>query len=137
MDDVDTLSVQAFDRQGNLFTSLEGMGFDWNIKNLNVLAHSKLGQSSYKMTPTRKRIEEAGQYSDVVLVRGKTTGYTQVSVREKLSSISSDEVQLVISENLMLLPTHLLEKGVLWSDLPSNLVLGHGFSFECSPSHRH
>jgi hypothetical protein len=45
VDNMDTLSVQAKDADGNLFTTLEGLEFDWKIRNHELLQHSRLRET--------------------------------------------------------------------------------------------
>lgn len=47
VEDTDTLYVQAFDEQGNLFSSLEGLSFDWRIRDQNILMHKNLRETEY------------------------------------------------------------------------------------------
>eukprot|EP00392_Amoebophrya_sp_AT5.2_P013456 g13579.t1 len=103
VDDVDQLAVQGYDAERNLFTSLEGIAFDWRIRDHNILMHTQMRDTEAFVSRPRANLEDDGKYSDVVMVRGKATGQTMVSV--KTDQLSSKDVLLTISENLMLFPT--------------------------------
>lgn len=72
--------MQAYDDDGSVFSSLEGLHFSWNILDSGVLEATTFRESSVEATPRRIEIEARGKHSDVYLVRGKETGEARVEV---------------------------------------------------------
>ncbi len=99
MDDVQALQVQAFDDDENVFSSLEGLHFAWNIIDTASLEHATFKESNIETTPRRKAIEAKAKHSDVYLVRGKETGEARVEVdieEEKYESVKKAQVLLQV-----------------------------------------
>ncbi|CAD7938276.1 unnamed protein product [Amoebophrya sp. A25] len=105
VEDVDQLSVLGYDKERNIFNTLEGIAFNWRIQDENKLAHVRMKDTETFVSGQRTLLEEQGKYSDVILVKGKSTGETVVSART--DRLASKDVVLTVSENLMLFPSHL------------------------------
>ncbi|CAD7927335.1 unnamed protein product [Amoebophrya sp. A120] len=146
VDDVDQLAVQGYDAERNLFTSLEGISFDWRIRDHNILQHTQMRETEAYVSGQRTQLEEEGKYSDVLMVRGKATGQTLVSVKTENQKVAAKDVLLTISENVMLFPTYLwtipgaevqfgvkvYKSGSELADLPFLTLPTPDFSFEAS-----
>ena len=118
---MDTLTVHGYDAQGNHFSSLEGLSFDWTVYDPDILKPGKLQDTAgFKVSPVRKAIEGRNRFSDQIVVWGRKTGKTKVSVGWKggatagssgeegvKKGIQSSDVALTISENLELVPSWL------------------------------
>ena len=72
--------MQAFDDDGSVFSSLEGLNFTWTILNPNELEQTSFRESNLETSNVRKQIELEGKQSDVFLVRGRETGEAKVEV---------------------------------------------------------
>ncbi|CAJ1373846.1 unnamed protein product [Effrenium voratum] len=110
VDDVETLGVKAYDKQGNVFSSLEGLQFRWRIGDSSVLKSPKLVDSAFKLSPVRRFLAEAGVQPDTVLLQGISTGRTTVGANLTIDKkpIVSPEVLLTVLENIVVIPSLLL-----------------------------
>ena len=52
-----TVQLQASDREGNVFTSLQGMKFHWRADPPKVIRISSLTESNVTMTQSRRQLE--------------------------------------------------------------------------------
>ncbi|CAE7863698.1 GB210 [Symbiodinium microadriaticum] len=108
VDDVETLGVKAYDKQGNVFSSLEGLQFRWRIGDESILQRPKLVDSAFKLSPVRRALAEAGADPDTVLLRGVATGRTTVGANLTVAGmrhVISPDVPLTVLENIVLLPS--------------------------------
>ena len=75
------LHVQAHDKRGNLFTSLEGWSFNWKITvgadKAELIKLSSFGNK--KIGPKRTEIEKK-THSDIIAVRGHSVGKITIGV---------------------------------------------------------
>lgn len=103
------LYAQAFDDEGNVFSSLEGLRFRWQIvTGSDSLCLPKLKDSLATLSEIRKEIENSNFQSDVILVEGKATGVANVTL--KIEEPGYENVGLAwtliyISEPFSLLPS--------------------------------
>jgi len=103
VEDYEILSVNAFDKESNVFSSLEGLEFSWHNENQSVLQQTSLRETEFKLSPGRRLLEEDNKSGDLIMVQGKATGKTQLFV--KYNSIVSPTTNLTVSEHLILVPT--------------------------------
>ena len=75
--EIEQLFVQAHDEHGNLFSTLEGVQFHWNIatKSLSVVPFSS---SSVEISSKVIKMEKEGKQGDSILVQGKVSGFVPV-----------------------------------------------------------
>ncbi|GJQ66575.1 hypothetical protein Trydic_g4553 [Trypoxylus dichotomus] len=114
MDEVpEIFKVVAFDNQGNQFTTLEGVEFDWKIislgvnKDLTVLRFMTFQESPYETPPSIVDFEAHNKRGHIVLLEGIKTGTAKVQVKlpyEEYTSIKPQEEQLSVVANLIILP---------------------------------
>ena len=101
---VRTLQVLGYDRFGNVFSSLEGLEFEWYISDDSILSQLPLRSNiNSALSPYRLRLEDSGKQSDTLLVLGRSAGKASLSVSYK--SISSQSVQMSIVEPFTLSPS--------------------------------
>ncbi|KRT81282.1 hypothetical protein AMK59_6258, partial [Oryctes borbonicus] len=88
MDEVpESFKVVASDNQGNQFTTLEGVEFDWKIislgvnKDLTVLRFMSFHESPYETPPSIAEFEEHNKRGHIVLLEGIKTGTAKVQVQ--------------------------------------------------------
>ncbi|XP_067001569.2 nuclear pore membrane glycoprotein 210 [Anabrus simplex] len=118
----EAFEVRAYDAQGNEFTTLEGVEFEWTISSWstrsgpsvsNVLRFISFAESPYETPHSVKALDGTGKRGHIVLLEGLRTGTGKVTVqlpyREYLH-IPSVEVQLTVMSNLLISPqdVHLL-----------------------------
>ncbi|KAJ4448520.1 hypothetical protein ANN_10538, partial [Periplaneta americana] len=115
----EAFEVRAYDDQGNEFTTLEGVEFQWSLSNwnahqessssgpCNVLRFITFRDSPYETPPTVQAFDEVGKHGHIVLLEGIKTGSAKVSVRlpySEYQDVSAIEVQLMIVANLIIDP---------------------------------
>ncbi|XP_061422874.1 LOW QUALITY PROTEIN: nuclear pore membrane glycoprotein 210 [Lethenteron reissneri] len=113
------LTIQAGDREGNTFTTLAGLQFDWTtIKDEEVLStadgHNALrflrfSEAAYRPPAYILEMERKGRQGDRMLVSGLKTGSARVKtkIREPLyKAVEATEVRLLILESILLSPSH-------------------------------
>ncbi|XP_046661962.1 LOW QUALITY PROTEIN: nuclear pore membrane glycoprotein 210-like [Homalodisca vitripennis] len=112
--------VRADDNQGNKFTTLEGVEFQWSIENLaqsqsanQVLRFITFIDSPYETPTTVAKFDSLGLRGHKVLIEGVKTGAAKVSVQlphPEYNKVPKIEVVLTVVANLLLDPpdTHIL-----------------------------
>eukprot|EP01054_Gregarina_sp_Poly1_P006014 Gregarina_sp_Poly_1__6013@NODE_316_length_9570_cov_97_231822_g271_i0_p1_GENE_NODE_316_length_9570_cov_97_231822_g271_i0NODE_316_length_9570_cov_97_231822_g271_i0_p1_ORF_typecomplete_len1956_score240_78_NODE_316_length_9570_cov_97_231822_g271_i012157082 len=106
----ETLRVRAFDKEGNVFTSLEGLRFEWEIGDARVVQVASLKNDVYRPSPARRRIHEQGEQSDIILLKGLGSGRTTVQARllePGYESVPPAQVELDIIEPIAAVPATL------------------------------
>lgn len=105
--DIQVLEVLGYDSEGNVFSSLEGMRFEWSIQqNDQILEFVSVKDSAIKATDLRKQLENAYYQTDIIVAKGIKTGQVTVSVRvsEKDSFVKEAAVVLYVIEHFILIP---------------------------------
>uniref|UniRef100_A0A4W3IEM5 Nucleoporin 210 n=1 Tax=Callorhinchus milii TaxID=7868 RepID=A0A4W3IEM5_CALMI len=113
------LRVRALDAEGNTFSTLAGLGFEWNLVkdsmnrevNNNMLCYRllKFSESTYTPPAYISEMEKHGKQGDTILVSGMKTGNSKLRgrIQEPIyKNVPAAEVQLLILENIMLNPAH-------------------------------
>ncbi|XP_036613323.1 nuclear pore membrane glycoprotein 210-like [Trichosurus vulpecula] len=112
------LMVRALDAEGNTFSSLAGMMFEWSIAkdddSERVELSSKiriLKYSEAEYTPPKyiAEMEKAGKQGDMILVSGVRTGAAVIKVRIHepfYKKVSAALIRLLVLENIFLIPSH-------------------------------
>lgn len=109
----EVFEVRAYDNQGNEFSTLEGIEFEWMIKpsgpnkNVPVLRFITFKDSPYETPSTLNDIENRNKRGHKVLLEGIKTGISKVSVKlpqKDYANAKSNELQLTVIANLMILP---------------------------------
>ncbi|KAI1892348.1 hypothetical protein AGOR_G00132440 [Albula goreensis] len=111
------LKIQALDSEGNTFSTLAGLGFDWTIvkdaetarfsDSHNALRVLKFSESTYTPPGYISQMEKVGKQGDIILVSGIKTGNAKLKAKlhEVLyKDVSPAEVRLLILENILLSP---------------------------------
>ncbi|KAF7668093.1 hypothetical protein LDENG_00033900 [Lucifuga dentata] len=113
------LRIHALDSEGNTFSTLAGLVFDWTLvkdadvsgfsdsyKSLRVL---KFSESTYMPPGYISEMERVGKQGDIILVSGLKTGHAKLKakIQEALyKDVGAAEVRLLILENILLSPAH-------------------------------
>ncbi|CAL8275956.1 unnamed protein product, partial [Boreogadus saida] len=113
------LKINARDSEGNTFSTLAGLVFDWTIvKDADVDGYSdsynslrvlKFSESTYTPPGYITEMERAGKQGDIILVSGMKTGHAKLKakIQESLyKDVGAAEVKLLILENILLSPAH-------------------------------
>ena len=107
--DYQTLIAQAYDEEGNVFSSLEGLRFKWQIVNGNeAMGIPRLKDSLVTSSEARREIENSNYMSDVILVEGKSTGVANISLKIEepgYENIPVTWTSISISEPFALVPS--------------------------------
>ncbi|KAJ8016202.1 hypothetical protein DPEC_G00004740 [Dallia pectoralis] len=113
------LKIHALDSEGNTFSTLASLVFDWTIvkdpemdgftdsySSLRVL---KFSESTYTPPGYISQMEGVGKQGDIILVSGLKTGHAKLKakIQESLyKDVGAAEVKLLILENILLSPAH-------------------------------
>ncbi|XP_073327221.1 nuclear pore membrane glycoprotein 210 [Pagrus major] len=113
------LRIHALDSEGNTFSTLSGLVFDWTlVKDVDVNGFSdsynslrvlKFSESTYNPPTYISEMERVGKQGDIILVSGLKTGHAKLKakIQEPLyKDVGAAEVRLLILENIMLSPAH-------------------------------
>ncbi|KAL3319868.1 hypothetical protein Ciccas_001464 [Cichlidogyrus casuarinus] len=110
----EALTVFGFDEHGNLFSTLDGIPFEWHIHGTDSLASTRSvlrfiswTESEYATPPKIGQLEAEGMQGHMQLVSGLRTGSDLVSARIKepfYSEIPKAEVRLLVMANVQLHP---------------------------------
>ncbi|KAM3871773.1 nuclear pore membrane glycoprotein 210 [Diretmus argenteus] len=113
------LKIHALDSEGNTFSTLAGLVFDWTIvKDADVVGFSdsynslrvlKFSESTYTPPGYISEMERVGKQGDIILVSGLKTGHAKLKakIQESLyKDVGAAEVRLLILENILLSPAH-------------------------------
>ncbi|KAJ3587076.1 hypothetical protein NHX12_013466 [Muraenolepis orangiensis] len=113
------LKIHAGDSEGNTFSTLAGLVFDWTIvkdadldgysDSSNSLRVLKFSESTYTPPGYINEMERAGKQGDIILVSGLKTGHAKLKakIQESLyKDVGAAEVKLLILENILLSPAH-------------------------------
>ena len=81
------VSVVGYDAQNNTFDTLEGLKFQWDDEPNGVLKVDYLKTSAAVVPGPVRAVEDEGEFSSVVHLKGKKTGIVNVTVRAALKSL--------------------------------------------------
>ncbi|KAK5613945.1 hypothetical protein CRENBAI_014064 [Crenichthys baileyi] len=113
------LQIHALDSEGNTFSTLAGLVFDWTLvkdvdvngftDSYNSLRVLKFSESTYTPPGYISEMERVGKQGDIILVSGLKTGHAKLKakIQESLyKDVGAAEVRLLILENILLSPAH-------------------------------
>ncbi|NXW83436.1 PO210 protein, partial [Alopecoenas beccarii] len=113
------LKIQALDSEGNTFSTLAGLVFDWTIvqdteadgfsDSHNALRILKFLESTYIPPSYISEMEKVAKQGDTILVSGMKTGNSKLKARIQenvYKHVPPAEVRLVILENILLNPAY-------------------------------
>ncbi|MBZ3877210.1 Nuclear pore membrane glycoprotein 210-like [Sciurus carolinensis] len=112
------LMVRALDAEGNTFSSLAGMMFEWSIAQDNEPAREersskirilKFSEAEYSPPHYIAEMENEEKQGDVILVSGIRTGAAIVKVRiyeQFYKKVAAALIRLLVLENIFLIPSH-------------------------------
>lgn len=113
------LRIHALDSEGNTFSTLAGLVFDWSLvkdvgtngfsDSYNSLRVLKFSESTYTPPSYISEMERVGKQGDIILVSGLKTGHAKLKakIQESLyKDVGAAEVRLLILENIMLSPAY-------------------------------
>ncbi|KAM8862436.1 LOW QUALITY PROTEIN: nuclear pore membrane glycoprotein 210 [Spinachia spinachia] len=113
------LKIHALDSEGNTFSTLAGLVFDWSLvkdvdangfsDSYNSLRVLKFSESTYTPPGYISEMERVGKQGDIILVSGQKTGHAKLKakIEEPLyKDVGAAEVRLLILENILLSPAY-------------------------------
>ncbi|KAF6120714.1 nucleoporin 210 [Phyllostomus discolor] len=113
------LKIQALDSEGNTFSTLAGLVFDWTIMkdteasrfsdSHNALRILPFSESTYIPPSYILEMEKASKQGDTILVSGMKTGSSKLKARIQeavYKNVHPAEVRLLILENILLNPAY-------------------------------
>ncbi|KAL4646368.1 nuclear pore membrane glycoprotein 210 isoform X1 [Arapaima gigas] len=115
------LKIHALDSEGNTFSTLAGLVFDWTIvkdaemssfpDSYSALRVLKFSESTYTPPSYISNMEKVGKQGDIILVSGLKTGNAKLKARIQESlykDVEPAEVRLLILENILLSPAYVV-----------------------------
>ncbi|XP_053384697.1 nuclear pore membrane glycoprotein 210-like [Mercenaria mercenaria] len=118
-DSPEEMMVRGYDLEGNVFSSLQGLEFQWSLHSDTTGGHDdivdansilrilKFSESHYTTPPHIEKIEERGRQGDIILVEGVRTGsaYVWAKLRDtSYAKVEHSSVRLMVIANLMISP---------------------------------
>nr|XP_020654120.1 nuclear pore membrane glycoprotein 210 isoform X2 [Pogona vitticeps] len=113
------LKIQALDSEGNTFSTLAGLAFEWTVMKdpetngfsdaHNALRILKFSESTYTPPSYILDMEKAAKQGDIVLVSGMKTGSSKLKAKIQepvYKNVPAAEVRLFILENIILNPAY-------------------------------
>ncbi|KAJ6668381.1 hypothetical protein lerEdw1_015758 [Lerista edwardsae] len=113
------LKIQALDSEGNTFSTLAGLAFEWTIMkdpeangfsdSHNALRFLKFSESAYIPPSYILEMEKVAKQGDIILVSGMKTGSSKLKARIQetvYKNVPAAEVRLFILENILLNPAY-------------------------------
>ncbi|XP_050315586.1 nuclear pore membrane glycoprotein 210 [Anthonomus grandis grandis] len=108
----ENFEVKAYDDQGNEFSTLELIEFDWNIIPLgpnkeSVIRYITYRDSPYEIPPGIQPLEDENKKGYSILLEGVKSGSAKITVKlpyPEYKHVETSEVQLMIVANLLLTP---------------------------------
>ncbi|XP_019482843.1 PREDICTED: nuclear pore membrane glycoprotein 210-like [Hipposideros armiger] len=112
------LMVRALDAEGNTFSSLAGVMFEWSIAQDNESAREELSskirilkysEAEYSPPAYIAQMEKEEKQGDIILVSGMRTGAAVVKVRiyePFYKNVAAASIRLLVLENIFLIPSH-------------------------------
>uniref|UniRef100_A0A8B9GDA2 Nucleoporin 210 n=1 Tax=Amazona collaria TaxID=241587 RepID=A0A8B9GDA2_9PSIT len=113
------LKIQALDSEGNTFSTLAGLAFNWTIvkdteadgfsDSHNALRILKFFESTYIPPSYISEMEKVAKQGDTILVSGMKTGSSKIEARIEENiymHVQPAEVRLLILENILLNPAY-------------------------------
>ncbi|XP_001601346.4 nuclear pore membrane glycoprotein 210 [Nasonia vitripennis] len=116
----EAFEVRAYDEQGNEFTTLAGIEFNWEIGNIdkkglqtsnlpnNVMRFMTFQESPYETPHSVEMLDAVGKTGNIVLLEGVKTGTAKVSVKimyPEYRHVPPVEVELIVVANLIIIPS--------------------------------
>ncbi|GFQ93915.1 nuclear pore membrane glycoprotein 210 [Trichonephila clavata] len=112
----EAFEVVAKNDQGDTFTNLAGVAFQWSLESdslasdaYGVLRFLKFADSVYKTPPSVEYWEKQNLHGSMILMEGSKTGSAKVTVKPldpAYKHVASYDVSLVVVANLNLKPAH-------------------------------
>ena len=106
---------EAFDLEGNSFTTIEGLPFEWlvvnkfNTNEYDVLNILKFIDSEYIVSDVIRNLELTGLYGNKILIEGVKTGTANVQAKlldPFYKNMSTELVRLLVVANILLEPSY-------------------------------
>ncbi|KAL8447479.1 hypothetical protein Emed_004362 [Eimeria media] len=116
------VSLLAYDAEGNVFSSLEGLPFYWEVQGEGEIVDVEpVAADAVAGTPARRLVEERGAQedqqpgqrwrSDAIVLRGRSTGKATITARlaiPEYSEVPPASVEFLVHELVALIPSALI-----------------------------
>ncbi|XP_052692934.1 nuclear pore membrane glycoprotein 210-like [Crassostrea angulata] len=115
-DSPEELIIKGYDDEGNVFSSLAGLEFEWSVlpdtstegeEMVDILRITKFTESHYFMPYYIQQLEAKGLQGDFILVEGMRTGSALVKakIRDRAyKEVISPSVKIIVIANLIISP---------------------------------
>ncbi|OTF73710.1 hypothetical protein BLA29_007450, partial [Euroglyphus maynei] len=106
----ETIRVFAYSDKNDIFTSIGGVSFDWNLIPSDVIRYRPWSTSSYASPDFVEYWESRGRKSSMILVEGVKTGSAKIRAtindNESMNKVEPAEINIHVVANLLLLPSN-------------------------------
>ncbi|XP_022313260.2 nuclear pore membrane glycoprotein 210-like [Crassostrea virginica] len=115
-DSPEELIIKGYDDEGNVFSSLAGLEFEWSLlpdtstqgeEMVDILRITKFTESHYFMPYYIQQLEAKGLQGDYILVEGMRTGsaFVRAQIRDRAyKEVKSPSVKIIVVANLVISP---------------------------------
>uniref|UniRef100_A0A672NPG3 Nucleoporin 210 n=1 Tax=Sinocyclocheilus grahami TaxID=75366 RepID=A0A672NPG3_SINGR len=113
------LKIHALDSEGNTFSTLASLLFEWTVvkdaemagfpDSYNTLRVLRFAESAYTPPAYISEMERVGHQGDIILVSGIKTGHAKLKAKIQeliYKDVGAAEVRLLILENILLSPAY-------------------------------
>eukprot|EP01091_Cochliopodium_minus_P020042 TRINITY_DN8632_c0_g1_i1.p1 TRINITY_DN8632_c0_g1~~TRINITY_DN8632_c0_g1_i1.p1 ORF type:complete len:1761 (-),score=503.75 TRINITY_DN8632_c0_g1_i1:6-5288(-) len=109
-DDIEIIYLDAFDSEGNKFSTLEGLESKWDIESNDILKVISFKDSNFKLPEKLSSIENKGAHSTKILIKALEIGITKITAnlidKKYITSKISSTVDISVHYPLKLDPSH-------------------------------
>lgn len=102
--------MQAFDKEGNVFSTVEGLKFQWRIEeNPQALRIIPIKEAHFKTSEKKREMERKRFMSDIALLKGIKTGKSRISVQlieDGYEHVDKAYIGLSVIEPFTLVPNY-------------------------------
>ncbi|KAL4472934.1 hypothetical protein ABPG72_007811 [Tetrahymena utriculariae] len=118
--DLSVLEIIGYDKEGNSFSSLEGLRFEWSIQQEeNIFEFITFKESKINTSPLRKKLEGYHFQTDIIVIKALQTGKADITVKIKelgqtlvslpVTLYAIDKFDIYPGNDLYLLPQTILQ----------------------------
>lgn len=105
--DFEQVELIGYDSEGNSFTTLEGLKFEWSVSGIGRADFVDFKNSRFRTTERRHSLEKMNYQSDIVILKGVRTGRVTLSVElldRSYEERITTQVDIFVIEHFEVLP---------------------------------
>lgn len=105
----ETIKIYAYSGKNDMFTSIGGISFDWNLNPSDIVRYRSWTSSPYSAPDFVEYWESRGRKSSNILIEGIKTGSVNIRaniVDDAYRSLAPAEINIHVVANLLLIPSN-------------------------------